>query len=97
MKFQRDERQIENEHNSRKAQIDNFFANLKKKVATEKTEETVEKEKHDLKERVRQRVNQFAEEYRHITAENVKDAEPMPFQLDFSPSQQHSVQPNNDQ
>ena len=57
MKFQRDERQIENEHNSRKAQIDNFFANLKKKVATEKTEESVEKEKHDLKERVRQRVN----------------------------------------
>ena len=36
-----DERVIEREHNERKAQIDNFFENLKRKVETEKTAKAV--------------------------------------------------------
>ena len=35
-----DERQIEDEHNARKAQIDNFFDNLKKRVESEKSRKT---------------------------------------------------------
>ena len=34
-----DQKQIELEHNQRKAQIDNFFQNLKRKVETEKTQQ----------------------------------------------------------
>ena len=37
VQFNKDERLIEEQHNERKAQIDNFFENLKRKVETEKT------------------------------------------------------------
>lgn len=57
VKLAHDERIIEEEHNQRKAQIDNFFDNLKRRVETEKTEKAQtdqdNQEKQDLKERVR--------------------------------------------
>ena len=71
MQLQRDERLIEQEHNERKAQIDKFFANLRKKVETEKVTNEEEKSKEDLKERVRQHAIRFAEENKHTTPENV--------------------------
>jgi len=60
MKLMRDERQIEEEHNTRKAQIDNFFSNLRKKVEKENTEKSAEKDKEKLKERVRQHHHRYA-------------------------------------
>ena len=84
MQLQRDERKIESEHNKRKAQIDNFFANLRKKVETEKTVNEEEKNKEDLKERVRQHAIKFAERNNHLTPENVNQAEVSPLQIDFT-------------
>ena len=38
IQLSRDERQIEEEHNARKTQIDSFFSNLKNQVETEKSD-----------------------------------------------------------
>ena len=44
VQMSRDERQIEQEHDLRKAQIDNFFENLKKKVDNEKSQRAIDEE-----------------------------------------------------
>lgn len=68
----KDERMIEQEHNQRKAQIDNFFANLRQKVDKDKSNAEELKTKDELKERVRQHAVKFAEENKHFTVENVE-------------------------
>lgn len=77
-----DERLIEDQHNERKAQIDNFFDNLRRKVETEKTQKEQDaeenKQKTELKDRVRQHQRRIAEERKHTTVENVDKAELWP-------------------
>ena len=43
------------------------------------------KTKQELKDRVRQHAVKFAEENRHLTVENVAEAEVAPFKIQFNP------------
>ena len=87
VQHRRDERLIEDEHNARKAQIDNFFANMKQRVNEEKTEraqaEQENQQKNELKDRIREHQKRFAEERKHINADNIDDAKLWP--LEFNP------------
>ena len=42
LQLAKDEKMIEEEHNERKAKIDNFFLNLKNKVETEKSQRAID-------------------------------------------------------
>jgi len=45
--------QIEREHEKRKDQIDNFFANLRNKVENERQQKAMEEEKQEIKNKLR--------------------------------------------